>query len=131
MIYVTRKAHFSAAHRLFNINFSEEKNEEVFDKCNTVHGHNYFLEVTVKGTPDPETGYVVDLKKLGKIIEVEIIDKVDHKNLNEVSIFKNVIPTVENLCLVFWQILVNNIPSGELHSIKVFETDNNFAEYFG
>ncbi|MBL0333325.1 MAG: 6-carboxytetrahydropterin synthase [Chlorobiota bacterium] len=131
MIFVTRKAHFSAAHRLFNESFSDIENEVVFDKCNTVHGHNYFIEITVKGNPTPETGYVVDLKKLAKIIDFEILSKVDHKTLNDISIFKNIIPTVENLCIVFWNILVDKLPSGELHSIKVFETDNNFAEYFG
>src|SRR5205809_114882 len=84
MVYVTRKAHFSAAHRLYNPSFSDEKNEAVFDKCNnpSAHGHNYTIEVTVAGEPDPETGYVIDLKKLSELIDDVILSKVDHKHLN-------------------------------------------------
>lgn len=134
MVYVTRKAHFSASHRLFNPLFSDEKNEAVFDKCNNPrgHGHNYTLEVTVKGIPDHSTGYVIDLKILRDIIEQEIIDKVDHKHLNyDVDILKGIIPTAENIAIVFWSILERNIPTGTLHSVKLFESDNNFVEYFG
>ncbi len=134
MIYVTRKAHFSAAHRLYNPEFSDERNNEIFDKCNNPngHGHNYVVEVTVRGLPDPATGYVIDLKELARILDQEIIDKVDHKHLNlDVDFLRGINPTAENLAVVFWRILQPAIPSGELHAIKIFESDNNFVEYFG
>lgn len=134
MVYVTRRAYFSASHRLFNPGFSDEKNEAIFDKCNNFHGHghNYRLEVTVKGMPDPETGYVVDLKLLARLIEREIIDKVDHKHLNfDVDFLRGVIPTAENIAVSFWRILEPKIPSGTLHSVKLFESENNFVEYLG
>lgn len=134
MIFVTRKTHFSAAHRLYNPTLSDERNEAVFDKCNNFwgHGHNYVVEVTVKGLPDPESGYVIDLKKLKAILEDAIIDKVDHKHLNfDVDFLQGVIPTVENLCVAFWQQLEHRLPSGELHCIRVYESDQNSAEYFG
>lgn len=134
MVYVTRKAHFSAAHRLYNPTYSDERNEAVFDKCNNVrgHGHNYVLEVTVKGIPDPETGYVIDLKRLARIMDEEIVDKVDHKHLNfDVEFLQGIIPTAENVAIVFWKLLEPRITSGTLHSIKLFESDNNFVEYFG
>jgi 6-pyruvoyltetrahydropterin/6-carboxytetrahydropterin synthase len=134
MVYVTRKAHFSAAHRLYNPTFSDTKNEAIFDKCNNPmgHGHNYEIEVTVKGIPDPETGYVIDLKKLASLMDELIIDKVDHKHLNfDVPELKGIIPTAENIALVFWSLLEPSITEGTLHSIKVFESDNNFVEYFG
>ncbi len=134
MVYVTRKCHFSASHRLYNPEFSAEKNEAIFDKCNNFygHGHNYVLEVTVAGIPDPETGYVIDLKKLRDIMEEKIIEKVDHKHLNyDVDFLQGIIPTAENVAIVFWQILDLNIKSGKLHSIKLYESENNFVEYFG
>jgi 6-pyruvoyltetrahydropterin/6-carboxytetrahydropterin synthase len=134
MVYVTRKAHFSAAHRLFNPAFSDTKNEAVFDKCNNLrgHGHNYEIEVTIKGIPDPETGYVIDLKKLARLMDELIIDKVDHKHLNyDVEELRGIIPTAENIALVFWSLLEPHIKEGKLHSIKVFESDNNFVEYLG
>ena len=134
MVYVTRKAHFSAAHRLFNPEFSDSMNEEIFDKCNNVrgHGHNYELEVTVKGVPDPATGYVIDLKRLARIMDEEILEKVDHKHLNhDVDFLRGVIPTAENLAILFWQILEPNITSGTLHSVRLYESDNNYVEYFG
>ncbi|TAE30988.1 MAG: 6-carboxytetrahydropterin synthase [Candidatus Kapaibacterium sp.] len=134
MVYVTRKEHFSAAHRLYNPDWSDERNEAVFDKCNNPrgHGHNYVMEVTVAGMPDPETGYVIDLKQLRDILNVEIIDKVDHKHLNyDVDFLQGIIPTVENLAVMFWSAIDAKLPSGKLHSIKLFESDNNFCEYFG
>ena len=84
MIYVTRKAHFAASHRLYNPSFSDEKNDAIFDKCNNRngHGHNYVIEVTVAGVPDPETGYVIDLKELARVLDREVVDHVDHKHLN-------------------------------------------------
>mgnify|MGYP000872337328 FL=1 len=134
MVYVTRKAHFSAAHRLYNPTFTDEQNERVFDKCNNLlgHGHNYTLEVTVRGIPDPATGYVIDLKILKDILDHVIIDKVDHKHLNyDVEFLRGIIPTVENLCVAFWQELEPNLPSGTLHSIRLFESDQNLCDYFG
>lgn len=134
MLYLTRKFSFSAAHRLFNPNFSDEENERIYDKCNNPnwHGHNYVLEVTIKGKVDPRTGYVIDLKNLKKIINDEIINKVDHKNLNlDVDFLQGVIPTLENLVVAFWNFLKPRIMDGELFKIKLYETDNNYIEYFG
>lgn len=134
MVYVTRKAHFSAAHRLYNPAFSDQKNEAVFDKCNNPrgHGHNYTIEVTVAGIPDPETGYVIDLKKLASLIDEHILDKVDHKHLNyDVPMLHGIIPTAENLAIVFWSVLDPLIQEGKLHALRVFESDNNFVEYRG
>jgi 6-pyruvoyltetrahydropterin/6-carboxytetrahydropterin synthase len=134
MIYVTRSATFSASHRLFNPTFSDERNIEVFDKCNNLlgHGHNYRLDVTVRGLPDAETGYVIDLKKLKAIMETVVIDKVDHKHLNyDVGFLQGIIPTVENLCVLFWRELERVLPVGSLHSVKLWESEQNVAEYFG
>jgi 6-pyruvoyltetrahydropterin/6-carboxytetrahydropterin synthase len=134
MVYVTRKAHFSAAHRLFNPTFSDERNEAVFDKCNNPrgHGHNYTVEVTVAGVPDPATGYVIDLKKLARLMDDLLIDRVDHKHLNyDVPELRGIIPTAENIAVVFWQLLEPQITEGTLHSIRLFESDNNFVEYRG
>jgi len=134
MVYVTRKAHFSAAHRLFNPKFSDEDNERVFDKCNNPrgHGHNYTIEVTVAGEPATDTGYVIDLKKLSELIDDVILTKVDHKHLNyDVPELSGIIPTAENIARVFWQLLAPHITNGKLSSIRVAESDNNFAEYRG
>ncbi|MCO6467157.1 MAG: 6-carboxytetrahydropterin synthase [Bradyrhizobiaceae bacterium] len=134
MVYVTRTATFSAAHRLFNPSFSNDQNEQTFDKCNNPfgHGHNYVVEVTVKGQPDPATGYVIDLKQLKTILDERVIDLVDHKHLNhDVDFLDGLNPTVENLCIAFWQQLADHLPSGELHSIKVWESDANTALYTG
>ncbi len=134
MVYVTRKAHFSAAHRLFNPEFTDEQNEAIFDKCNNPHGHghNYTIEVTVAGDPDPNTGYVIDLKKLSELIEEVILTKVDHKHLNfDVPELEEIIPTAENIALVFWSILNPRITEGALYKIRVAESDNNFVEYLG
>lgn len=134
MIFVTRKATFSAAHRLYNPTFTDEQNEAVFDKCNNPngHGHNYVLEVTVKGLPDAKTGYVIDLKQLKDILYVVIIDRVDHKHLNyDVDFLRGIIPTVENLCVMFWRELESRLPSGELHRIRLYESDQNVADYYG
>ena len=134
MLYVTKRVEFSAAHRLYNPELSDEQNEAIFDKCNNFygHGHNYILEVTVAGVPDLTTGYVIDLKRLKKLLMDEIIIKVDHKHLNfDVDFLKGIIPTVENLAIVFWRILEDKLPSGKLYKIKLFETENSFIEYFG
>ena len=134
MVYLTRKEHFCASHRLFNPIFSDQKNLNIYGKCAypNGHGHNYELEVTVVGEPDKDTGMIMDLKKLSDIINTEIIDKVDHKHLNfDVDFLQGIIPTAENIAKVFWQILSPKITAGKLYSLKVFETPDNFAEYRG
>ncbi len=134
MIYVTKRLTFSSSHRLHNPNFSDEWNKETFDKCNNPngHGHNYVLEVTIAGEPNPDTGYVIDLKALKKIIEKTIIDLVDHKHLNsDVEFMQNIIPSVENIAIAFWNELKGNIPNGKLNKIKIWETENSYVEYYG
>ncbi len=134
MVYITRKEHFSASHRLFNPQWSESKNFEVFGKCANPngHGHNYDVEVTVAGIPPKETGMVIDLKKLADIINEEIVEKVDHKHMNlDVDFLEGVIPTAENMAIAFWKILEKKIPEGTLYSIKLYESDSNFVEYRG
>ena len=133
-MYVTRKANFSAAHRLFNPALSEKENLEVYDKCANPngHGHNYYLEVTVAGEPDPKTGYVIDLKKLKKVIEEYFINKVDHKHLNlDVDFLKDVVPTAENIAIACWNQLEPRIKEGKLYSVRLFESQNNYVEYKG
>jgi 6-pyruvoyltetrahydropterin/6-carboxytetrahydropterin synthase len=134
MIYVTRRVVFSASHRLYNEKFSDEQNEAVFDKCNNIHGHghNYVLEVVVAGEVNPDTGYVIDLKKLKKIIKDNVSSKVDHKNLNmDVDFLKGVIPTAENIAIGIWNELKDKIDEGKLYSVKLYETENNYIEYKG
>jgi 6-pyruvoyltetrahydropterin/6-carboxytetrahydropterin synthase len=134
MIFVTRREIFSSSHRIYNPNFSENENERIFGKCSNPngHGHNYTLEVTVAGKVDPKTGYVIDLKLLKEIIIENVIQKVDHKNLNlDVDFLKGKIPTSENICVGIWNQLIDKIPSGKLYSIKLFETENNYVEYKG
>ena len=134
MIYITRRLEFCASHRLYNPEFTDEKNETIFGLCNNPngHGHNYVLEVTVKGEVDPQTGMVLDLKALKKLINEEIINKVDHKNLNvDVDFLKEVIPTAENIAIHFWNILEPKIENGELHEVKLFESERNYVVYHG
>jgi len=134
MLYITRQMKFSASHRLYNPDYDDNKNQEIFDKCNNYHGHghNYLLEVTVAGKPNPETGYVLDLKNLKRIIEYEIISKVDHKHLNfDVDFLQGIIPTVENLSVIFWNILKDKIPEGKLFRIRLYESETSYAEYLG
>ncbi len=134
MIYVTRREVFSAAHRLYNPSLSEEENEKLFGKCGSPnwHGHNYTLDVIVKGDIDPLTGYVIDLKELKNILNENVIKKLDHKNLNvDVDFLKGKIPSGENLVVAIWNELVNKISKGKLYSVKLFETENNYFEYRG
>lgn len=133
MIYITRKEHFSASHILKNSSLSDGKNQQLFGKCNNFHGHNYYIEVTLSGTPEKESGYLMDLKKLKIIIEKEILIKVDHKFLNEIEIFKGIIPTTENMAIKFWELLEPKVKNKnvKLYSIKLYETDKNFVEYRG
>ena len=136
MIYLTRRERFNAAHRLFREDWTDEKNLEIFGKCSNPnwHGHNYILYTTVKGEVNPELGFVINLKTLSKIINKEIIDKLDHKNLNtEVEFLQGKIMSTENLAIGIWQQLDSIIKQlgCELHCIKVQETENNFVEYYG
>jgi 6-pyruvoyltetrahydropterin/6-carboxytetrahydropterin synthase len=133
MIYITRKEHFSSAHKLNNPDLSREENMDIYGKCNEFHGHNYYLEVTLRGTPDSKSGYVMDLKKLKAILQAEIIEKVDHKYLNDLEMFKGTIPTTEHMTMIFWNILKDKVRSdnAELHSVKLYETAKNYVEYRG
>lgn len=134
MVYVTRRETFSASHRLTNPAFSDEQNDAAFGKCNNPngHGHNYELEVTVCGEVSPETGYVIDLKDLKEIIRREIIAPMDHKHLNhDVPLLAGKIPTAENIARVIWTVLLTKIPTGQLHSVRLRETENHVVEYRG
>jgi 6-pyruvoyltetrahydropterin/6-carboxytetrahydropterin synthase len=141
MIYLCRKEHFNAAHKLYNLNWTEEKNKEVFGPCanQNWHGHNYELTVTVKGNPDPDTGFVIDLKKLSVLIRREVTDKIDHKNLNvDVEFMKGKMASTENLAIEIWKILFPAIKTiatansnATLHCITLYETPRNYVEYYG
>lgn len=136
MIYITRKASFNAAHKLSRPDWTEDKNTEVYGKCANPnwHGHNYQLYVTVKGEINPETGFLVDLKWLKDITNTYVVDKIDHRNLNlDVDFMKGKLASTENLAIAIWEQLEGLIAAGgaTLHSIKIYETENNFVEYFG
>ena len=136
MMFITRRERFNAAHRLYRKDWSDEKNMEVFGKCSNPnwHGHNYTLYVTVKGNVDQETGFVINLKALSKLIKTKIIEKIDHKNLNlEVDFMKDKIVSTENIAIAIWDELAQDVLSigAELHCVKIVETENNFVEYFG
>ena len=138
MIYVSRQEHFNAAHKLYNPAWSKEKNVEVFGPCanENWHGHNFDLIVTVKGDPDPDTGFVIDLKKLSSLIRAEVIEALDHKNLNlDVPFMKDKMASTEIVAMEIWKILEPKISSisrfGKLHSVKLYETPRNYVEYLG
>jgi 6-pyruvoyltetrahydropterin/6-carboxytetrahydropterin synthase len=138
MIYVSRKEHFNAAHKLYNPSWSAGRNKEVFGPCanENWHGHNYELITTVVGETDPETGFVIDLKKLSELIRKEVLEKVDHKNLNlDVDFMTGKMASTENLTIELWKILAPKILSiskyGKLHSLRLYETPRNYVEYFG
>ncbi len=135
MVYLTRSEHFNAAHKLYNPSWSYEKNEQIFGKCanENWHGHNYELLVTVKGQPDPETGFVFDVKKLSTIIKEQVIEKVDHRNLNvDVPFMNGKMCSTENLAIAIWQELAPHLPLNiRLHCIKLYETPRIYVEYFG
>jgi 6-pyruvoyltetrahydropterin/6-carboxytetrahydropterin synthase len=134
MLYITRRETFAAAHRLFKPELSDEENLKLFGKCSNPnwHGHNYTLEVVVAGEVNPETGFVLDLKELKKIIHQHVIDKIDHKNLNlDTDFMKGINPTSENICIAIWNQLKDKIPAGRLYAIKLYETENNYFEYRG
>lgn len=134
LVRVTRRLHFSAGHRLHNPELSEAENAEIYGLCNnpTGHGHNYGLEVTVKGEIDPRTGYVLDLKRLKQVVEDVVLRDVDHANLNlDVPWMEGVIPTAENIAVQIWQRLESALPDAELESVRIWETERNSVEYRG
>lgn len=142
MVYVNRVEHFNAAHRLYNPNWSDEKNQQIFGPCANVnwHGHNFKLIVTVKGEPDPDTGFVIDLKLLGDIIQRDVIDKVDHKNLNlDVDFMRGKMASCEVFVMEIWKILdhaLAEVNAGDgsearLHQLRLYETQKNFVDYYG
>ncbi|MEC9065388.1 MAG: 6-carboxytetrahydropterin synthase [Bacteroidota bacterium] len=133
-VTVSRKAHFNAAHRLFNPNWSDKRNTEIFGKCNNpnFHGHNYELIVSVTGTINPETGYVIDMSLLKQIIKEEIEDSLDHKNLNlDVVEFKSIIPTAENISIYIYNKIKSRLDSNLDLEITLYETPRNFVKYSG
>jgi 6-pyruvoyltetrahydropterin/6-carboxytetrahydropterin synthase len=134
MVFLTRREHFNGAHRLYNDGWSEEENRAVFGKCcnKNYHGHNFELFVTVKGAPNPETGFVMNAHLLSKIMKSEVTERLDHKNFNlDIPEFANVLPSSENLVIQIWKWLEPHISGCELHCIKLQETENIYVEYFG
>jgi len=136
MIFVTRKEHFNAAHKLFNPAWNDEKNLEIFGKCSNPnwHGHNYDLFVTIKGEPDPDTGFVFDLKKMSIIIKEQVVNKMDHKNVNlDVDFMKGKFASTEMIAIAIWEQLAPHLDTVncKLHCVKLMETERNFVEYFG
>ncbi len=131
-VKVSRKEHFNAAHRLYNPNWSSDQNKEVFGKCSNpnFHGHNYEIIVSLIGEPDPETGYVYDMKKLSDLIKIHVLDRFDHKNLNlDTVYFETLNPTAENIAVVIWNILRAKIESTLDLKVIVYETERNSVEY--
>ena len=134
MVYLTRKAEFSASHHYHNPEFSAEENQRIFGKCNNPngHGHNYTLEVTVKGAVDHKTGFVVDLKQLKEVMNREVIEALDHRYLNkEVPEFRDQIPTTENIAIAAWRRLEKKLTVAKLHRIRVYETPELWVDFYG
>ena len=135
-VTVSRKAHFNSAHRLYRPDWSFEKNDAIFGKCNNpnYHGHNYDLTVSVTGEIDPETGFVMDLKVLSDLIKDRVIEHLDHKNINlDTPFMEGIMASTENICIAIWEQLANEIAKhgATLHYLKLQETENNFVEYYG
>lgn len=133
-VYITRKEHFNAAHKLYNPKWTAAENEAFFGKCanKNYHGHNFDLYVTVKGIAHEDTGMVMDLKKLKLVIKEHVIDKLDHMNINEdVDFMKGQLASIENIVVAIWEILEPFIENGKLHCIKLIETERNYVEYYG
>ncbi len=135
-VYITSRESFNAAHKLWNEDWSQEKNEEVFGRCSNAnwHGHNFTLFVTVKGMPKNDTGFVINLKDLSSIIQREVTDKLDHKNLNlDVPFLTGILASTENVVIAIWDRLIEPVREhgGELVKLKLVETENNYVEYFG
>ena len=135
MVYLTRQEHFNAAHKLYNPNWTKERNEAVFGVCanENWHGHNYDLFITIKGIPDIDTGFLFDVKVLSKIIKLKVIDQLDHKNLNmDVPFMKDKMCSTENLAMAIWHQIAPELPiSVTLHCVKLYETSRIYVEYFG
>jgi 6-pyruvoyltetrahydropterin/6-carboxytetrahydropterin synthase len=136
MVYITRREHFSAAHRLFLADYTDEENLNIFGKCSNPnwHGHNYILYVTIKGEPDPKTGLIIHLRHVSSLIEEKILKKVDHKNLNlEVDFLRGKVPTSENVAIGIWHELAGEIGKigGILHCVRLEQSENNIIEYYG
>lgn len=139
MVYITKQVHFCAAHKLYNSKWSEEKNEEVFGPCanKNWHGHNFDLFVTIKGDLDPDTGFVMNFKDLKEIVKEEVLEAVDHKNLNlDVPFMRDKLTSCENLIIEFWKILFPLVAKesegrASLHALKLYETPTSYAEYYG
>jgi len=135
MVFLTRIEHFNAAHKLYNPGWDQEKNEMIFGKCanENWHGHNYELQVTVKGEVDADTGFVVNVKNLSILINEFVLEELDHKNLNkDVTFLKEKMCSTENLAIAIWQQLFSRLPKGvELHCVKLYETPRIYVEYFG
>jgi 6-pyruvoyltetrahydropterin/6-carboxytetrahydropterin synthase len=134
MIYLTRKVEFSASHHYHNPELSASDNQRIFGKCNNPngHGHNYTLEVTVKGSVDRQTGFVVDLKQLKEIMNREVVDALDHRYLNkEVPEFANQIPTTENIAIAVWKRLQDKLEVAKLHRVRIYETPDLWADFYG
>lgn len=135
MVYLTRLEHFNAAHKLYNPNWGVERNDEVFGLCanENWHGHNFELYITVKGEPSADTGFVMDVKKLSRIIIDHVTEKLDHKNLNlDVDFMRGKLCSTENLAIAIWQQLEPHLPENvHLHCVKLYETPRIFVEYFG
>jgi 6-pyruvoyltetrahydropterin/6-carboxytetrahydropterin synthase len=133
-VTITRRLRFNAAHRVHNPELSEEENQKLFGKCNNPnwHGHNYTLEVSVKGPIDPKTGYVMDLAAIRDAVTREVIDKVDHRNFNlDVEFMQGIIPTTENIVVEFWRVIDPLIRPARLARLRLWETENHYVEYEG
>jgi 6-pyruvoyltetrahydropterin/6-carboxytetrahydropterin synthase len=133
-VFITRQVHFNAAHRLYNPSKSQAWNTRQYGLCTNPHwhGHNYVLEVTVKGETNPETGYILDLAELKRILHRAVVDKCDHHNLNdEVDFLRGIIPSTENLVIAFWAEIEPLLPAGKLHRVRIYETPRNFADFYG
>jgi 6-pyruvoyltetrahydropterin/6-carboxytetrahydropterin synthase len=134
-VFITRQVHFNSAHRLYNPTKSRAWNRQQYGLCTNPHwhGHNYVLEVTLKGEPDPVTGYLMDLAELKRILHETIVEPCDHRNLNdEVPFLRRIIPSTENLVIAFWAQIEPHIPApATLHAVRLYETPRNYAEYFG
>lgn len=132
MLYLTKRVHFSSSHKLCQDSLSPEENRDLYGPCYNVHGHNYLLEVTVKGLSDPSKGWIMDLGKLKKIMQDRIVAEVDHKHLNDdVPWLLGINPTAENLAVVFWKRIESELTEAQLDRVRVYESENNFAEFRG
>ena len=134
MVYLTRREHFNGAHRLFNPKWTEEQNEAMFGKCanKNWHGHNFDLFVTVKGEPDPDTGFVINAHELSRILKMEVVEKLDHKNFNlDVPELSGQLPTIETIAVLIWNRVKPHLKNCSLHCVRLTETENIYVEYYG